>query len=537
MISFYLTWGISGVIVNMLNKASSLTPGFEINCMQNNQRCNKKCFIIIDQNFTFAHMPYFLKLNMKIVLLIFILSIPAVLFSQTVVLDTTIGYSFPLTEDDQLDLNNFLMLAASAGNVTAIHWLMKQGADINWKSYEDVTPLMFAVTNNKVEAVKALLKYDPEIDAMTIYSETPLLAAVKNGNMDIVETLIRDSANINLADKNGATPLHYSSIYGYFYITDMLLYYGAETNTRSKDGTTPLMAVIWSGFADITDLLIQYGANCDEKDNQGFTPLMIAAQNGDTLIMEMLLKKGVNIYEINSFNYDALDLCIKADQNNAIEYLFKKGYKWSSKLPKTISPYSVATKYSRTKIMHTLEENQIPDKHQFGIDQVAFSVSAKLCSHDYFTGLNLAFKEPLLNGGIITGIDFKPGYTRVLQKMNENLYYQYMDRSSTGYIGLFKNLPLTNKTIGGNWSFTTSVAAAYSFGNKLKGTNIEPETKFKIIPAAGLKWEGTRVSIFGDVEYMKTKFYRIGPIWMRAGAAFNFFFDNDRAPGKIIKWY
>ena len=478
-----------------------------------------------------------LKPYLQTALIIFTLSIPALLNSQVVVLDTTMEFSYPLTESEQLDLNNYLMLASSGGSVQAINWLMKYGAEINCKSFEGVTPLMFAVANNRTEAVKELLTYKPDINAMNLYSETPLLGAVKNGNMDITEALIRDSADINLADKYGATPLHYASVYGYFYITDMLLYYGAQNDIRSNDGTTPLMGTIWAGFADIADLLIQSGADFREKDNLGFTTFMAAAQNGDTVIMDMLLKLGADMYEVNNFNYDALDLCIKSDKKYAVKYLLRKGYKWDMKSAKTVNPYTVASKYSRSEIIRILKDNKIPDKQHFGIDQVAFSASVRFCIHDYSTGFNLSFKEPLLNGGIITGLDFKPGYTRVLVKAGEDLYYQYLDKSSTGYFGLFKNFLVSDNIFGANWSLTTSAFASYSFGNKFKGTDIAPKNEFKIIPAIGLKWEVTNFSIYCNIEYMKTDFFRIGPIWLRAGTAFNFYFDKDRAPGKNIKWF
>ncbi|MBA4322167.1 MAG: hypothetical protein C0408_05055 [Odoribacter sp.] len=477
------------------------------------------------------------NIYLRVLLVIFLFNIQSGLLSQIVEIDTTVKYKYPLTRSDQLDLNNYLMLAASSGEIPVIHWLIRSGAEADAKTYENVTPLMFAVAHNMLEAVKALLQYNPDINVMTLFSETPLLAAAKNGNPDIAELLIRDSADINLADKNGATPLHYSSIYGYLDLTDLLLYYGAVLDLKSVDGTTPLMAAIWAGYADITDLLIQSGANCKERDNLGFTPFMGAAQNGDTIIMEMLLKHGVNMYEINNFNYDALDILIRSNHKEAVEYLFRKGYKWVSRMANTINPYSVATKYARKDIILILAKNQVPENYRFGFDQVAISASVKFSFHDYYTGVHLAFKEPLINGGIIAGIDFKPGYTRVLLKVNESLYYQYHDKSSAAYCGIFKDFALTDRPFGGNWSATVSVAGAYTFGNKLKGTNITPGNKFKIIPSAGIKWTKSNFSIYGNIDYMKSKFYMIGPVWLRAGFAYNIFLDNDRAPGKNIKWY
>ena len=475
--------------------------------------------------------------NLKLVLLIILFSIPARLASQIVVLDTTMELSYPLQPGIQEELDNYLMLAASSGQVPAINWLLEHGAEIEVKTDENATPLMLAVANNNTDAVLALLQHKPDVNVRTLYSETPLLAAAKNGNIDVAEALIRDSADINFADKYGATPLHYASIFGYFYLTDMLLYYQADKELKSEDGTTPLMASIWAGFADITDLLIQKGANCEKKDKQGFTPLMIAAQNGDSVIMELLLKKQVNMYEINNYKYDALDILIKSNYKEAIQFLFRSGYKWSSRLTEASDPYSLAIKNGRKNIIQVLEKNNVPENHSFGFSQVNFSPSIKFCSHDYFTGVNLAFKEPHLNGGLILGFDFKPGYTRVLDKADDNLFYQYQDKSSVAYSGIFKDIIITDHPFGGNWYFNSSLVGAYAFGNKLKGTNISPGNGFKIIPSVGFKWAGANFSLYGSLDYMKTMFYKVGPVWLRLGIEYNMIFDKDRARPKNIQWY
>ncbi len=482
-------------------------------------------------------MLSFCNTYLKVLVLIFLLGIPASMFSQVVELDTTVNITGPLNSVDQAEMNQYLMIAASSGQIEVMRWLIRNGAEVDSKTNQNVTPIMFAVTNNKTEAVKTLLEYKPDVNILTTESETPLLAAAKNGNLEIAEALIRDSADINFTDIHGATPLHYASIYGYFDLTDMLLYYDALIDIKSDDGTTPLMAAIWSDFADIADILIQNGANCREKDNQGFTPLMIAAQNGDTIIMEMLLRKQVNMYEINNFHYDALDISIRSNQKEAADYLIRKGYKSDKKYPDAINPYIIALKYSRTEISDNLRKNGIVENHRFGFDQVAVSLSAKLCFHDYFTGVNISLKEPVINGGLIAGIDFKPGYTRVLRKVNENTYYQYFNKSSVAYGGIFKDIPVTDRPFGGNWLITSSIVGAYEFGYKLRGTFITPGNKFKIIPSLGLKWVSYRFSVCGTFDYMKSEFYKVGPVWLRLGIAYNIYLDNVRAPGKAIKWY
>jgi ankyrin repeat protein len=494
-----------------------------------------------DQNFNFAFMISLRDYIFHALMLIILLSVPVNLLSQEETeIDTseylTFSVGYNTASENKEVLNYNLRVAASKGYVSEIQRLIKNGALPDASSFDRVTPLMFAVVNNKLDAVNALLSYNVDVNVMTSYLETPLLAAVKNDNLEIAEALIRDSADINISDVHGATPLHYASIYGYFDVTDLLLYYDAQTYKKTSDGTTPLMAAVWAGHFEITDLLVQNGANPEDTDNLGFTPFLIAAQNGDTLIMELLIKRRIDLYEVNRFNYNALDLAIKSNQTEAVEYLMRKGDKWISNNKKSISPYLVASKYSRKEIEQILEKNNLPKSYKFGFDQVSLSASFKGCLHDYFTGLSIAFKEPYINAGIFAGCDFKPGYTRVLVKKSESQFYQYMDKSSMIYGGLFKDFKITDHPLKGNWFVSGSVAAAYTFGNKLKGTAITPPNKFKIIPEIAFKWTKNHFNLFGGFDFLKSDFYKVGPVWLRVGASYNIFFDNVRAPGKEIKW-
>jgi hypothetical protein len=317
----------------------------------------------------------------------------------------------------------------------------------------------------------------------------------------------------------------------------MLLYYGADIDAKSEEGTTPLLASIWAGYADIADILIQNGANMEAKDNEGFTPFLMAALYGDTLIMDLLFKKGVDIYATNSLNYNALTLTILADHSAATEYLIRIGDKWTDSGRNVINPYTVASKYGRKEMVSILKKNNFPGQLKYEIDQVAIAASSKLCMHDLYTGVSISLKEPYLNLGFIAGCDMKLWYTRVLLKDSENLFYQYMDKGSVAYAGLYKDFSLTNNALTSNIVFSTSLSAGYTFGNNLKGTLITPENKLIMIPALSFKWTKKNLSISLGAEYMKTEYYHVGPVWFRIGSSYSLFFDNVRTKDKTLRWY
>jgi ankyrin repeat protein len=476
--------------------------------------------------------------HIRILFVFTLLPISAGVFSQVTDLDTvyydTTDY-IPISYKGALDYN--LMIAATKGYSLEIDRLITQGADIFSETQQGVTPLIFAVSSNQTQIAKMLIDYGSDVNKATSRLETPLLLAVKNQNAEIAEALIRAGADIDVTDKYHATPLHYASVYGNFQIADMLLYYEAAIDKKTNEGSTPLLASIWAGNDDIADLLIQNGANMEARDNEGYTPFLMAALNGDTLIMQLLFNKGADIYATNTSNHNALALTIIYDQRDATEFLLKIGDKWANQGNHAVSPYSVASKYRRKDILSILENNKIPGSLKYEIDQVNIMASTRFFLHDIYTGASLSFKEPYLNGGIIIGCDIKLWYTKVLLQQSEHMFYQYMDKGSVVYAGLFKDFAFTNYAFKGNFAFSTSLAAGYSFGNQFKGTLNTLQNKFMAIPAISLKWTKKDISFSLGADYVNTDFYHIGPVWLRIGVSYNLYFDNVRTKGKILKWY
>jgi ankyrin repeat protein len=468
-------------------------------------------------------------------MLVFILCIPVNLEAQIDIIEIDTSEYLPLAVPGALEYN--LMLAALEGYYTEVERMILKGAEVDSETNEGVTPLIYAVINNKPKTVLTLLQYDADVNKTTGRRESPLLIAVKNENFEIAEILIRYGADVNYQSSYGAAPLHFASVYGFLRIADLLLYYDAETDIRTNDGTTPLMAAIWAGYADVMELLIRNGANMETRDNEGFTPFLIAAQNGDTLIMEILREKGVDIYEKNLHNWDALDLTIRSNQEEAAKMLLRIGDRWNDPDRNVINPYSVAITYRDKEMIDLLEKNSYQGSKKPNVDQVAISLSFKTDFRDFYSGFNIAFKEPLWNIGIISGFDTKPWYTRVLIKEQEGLFYQYFDKSSLVYAGIFKEFQLTDNLLKSNYSITTSLSAGYSFGNKLTGTLITPEDKFRVIPAVSFKMTKEKYNLITGLEFTNTDFYKIGPMWWKFGIQYNLYFNDVRAPLKDIKWY
>ena len=128
-------------------------------------------------------------------------------------------------------------------------------------------------------------------------------------------------------------------------------------------------------------------------------------------------------------------------------------------------------------------------------------------------------------------------FSRVLIKDSEHLYYQYFDKGYLAYGGIFKDFTLHENPFKSNIMLTTTLLAGYSFGHTLKGTLTRPANEFMVIPDITFKWNIRNFSISMGMEYIKSQFYNIGPVWIRAGCSYTLFFDRVRTQVTPIKWY
>jgi ankyrin repeat protein len=471
------------------------------------------------------------------IILLLILSIPAVIYTSAQEAGAVIDTSEYMPGADGLNFN--LAVAASKGYAYEIHRLIKLGADPDAADATGATPIIYAVANNMKEAVTALLTYDPELNFLTPAGESPLLIAARYNLLEIGESLIRKGAQTDFQDYYGAAALHYAAIYDYLYFTDMLIYYEADRDIRSSDGTTPLMAAVWAGNAEVTDLLIQSGAEASVADNEGFTPLILAAQNGDTLIADLLLNNGASLYSINIHNFDALGISIRSNHRVMTEYLLKKIRldPPGADTPRPVNPVTIATSYGRKEIIELLAIYGVNKKPPLTIDRITFTGSVKVNLHDIYTGGEISFTDPYHRLRFNAGADFKPWYTRVLDEVEENLFYQYMDKRYVLYGGITKYFLLSENYLRGDFTLDLTLNAGYMFSSTYPGTYVKPDNRFVVMPSANLRWIKGNFSITGGVEYMGTGLYKAGPVWFRAGLSYNFLLKQVKSPLKNIKWY
>lgn len=188
--------------------------------------------------------------------------------------------------------------------------LIAVGVDVNAKTTYGGTALSFAVETCNTKGVKLLLQNGADVNVKDSNGVSPLMIALEPiGEMyspEIPRLLIENGANVNETQPGGLTPLHYACDPK---IIKLLVKKGVNINARTLKGRTPLhMATLncsIGGFAQyvseanvsakgdtsqpkfnkktsdycnsIIDALVSNGASINAKDKFGLTPLHYAA--------------------------------------------------------------------------------------------------------------------------------------------------------------------------------------------------------------------------------------------------------------------
>jgi serine/threonine-protein phosphatase 6 regulatory ankyrin repeat subunit B len=209
--------------------------------------------------------------------------------------------------------------------------------------------LLDALNNKRYIQIRGLLGEGADIEKKDTDGVSPLTAMVKSGNSDMVKLLLQYGANINVIDNDGFTALHHAVAMGYLNIAEILILNGAETNSISNNNETPVYLALKNNDIKITELLIQNGGEIDfiplidpimeyylkrrvsirnklyGLDFLHRTELMEAVFSNDYRTAEMLILEGADVNEQNEMGLTALMMSSGLGNIYITRLLIKKG--------------------------------------------------------------------------------------------------------------------------------------------------------------------------------------------------------------------
>ncbi|KAL9596443.1 MAG: hypothetical protein Q9219_005793 [cf. Caloplaca sp. 3 TL-2023] len=201
-----------------------------------------------------------------------------------------------------------LYRAAYAGWLDIVHFLIREGADVNARNGYDGTigdPILFEVIRNgQPKMTRLLLEYGAKMEAFG--PTTALHVASSQPKRGTVRLVLDYGAHIDAKDHLGQTPLYLASAEGFTSIVELLLEEGAKSNALTSDGRSALYKAGGNGRDDVVELLLHYGADPGlGRGRYGETTIYKAAWYNDLDIVELLLNYEVDVDLRNSKKMDS----------------------------------------------------------------------------------------------------------------------------------------------------------------------------------------------------------------------------------------
>jgi ankyrin repeat protein len=189
-----------------------------------------------------------------------------------------------------------LVAAAKSQDVQQVRTLLSGRANVNVRSEDGSTALLWAAHWNDLEIATMLVRAGADANAANDLRMTPLVQACTNGSPALVALLLKAGANPNTPAGTGETPLMTCARSGVVEAVRLLLVQGADVNAKEPNqNQTALMWATAAQHAKVVETLIGAGADLTAHTRMGSTALHFAARMGDVELSKVLMDAGVDV--------------------------------------------------------------------------------------------------------------------------------------------------------------------------------------------------------------------------------------------------
>lgn len=187
--------------------------------------------------------------------------------------------------------NTPAVIAAGAGQIKVVEYLLSIGVGVNDPTSSRRTMLHAACDGGRLEMVKLLInKYRADITAADDKKWQPIHLAARKNPVDMLQLLIDQKANVNAAANLGSTPLIMATAMKLQPHVQLLLQRRADVNKADDWNRTALHVAAKNKDLPMVELLIKAGAKGGPKDKDGKTALDEAIAAGDPAVIALVEK-------------------------------------------------------------------------------------------------------------------------------------------------------------------------------------------------------------------------------------------------------
>ncbi len=226
---------------------------------------------------------------------------------------------FLLTVNIYSNINDDFILALNEKKYVKVRELLNDGADINKKNNDEISPLTAMVIDGNQDMVQLLLTYGANVSMIDNEGFTALHHAVELERFAIAEILISGGAETNSISNNNETPVFLALENKDIKMVELLIKKGGEIDIIPPIDPiledylkmrvsirnrlygldylvrTELMEAVFLEDFRLSETLISEGADLNEQNEMGLTALMIAAGKGNSYLTRLLLNKGASV--------------------------------------------------------------------------------------------------------------------------------------------------------------------------------------------------------------------------------------------------
>lgn len=178
--------------------------------------------------------------------------------------------------------NEALRKAAIKGNFERAQKLLAEGAEVDYRDTNQLTPLYFAASHGFNDITRLLLARgaNPDVGKDKDLEGSALTQAAYWGHFDVVRTLVEYKADLNLKGYELRSALHEAIWKGREEIATFLVEAGTKTDTKSRMDATPLQDAIANDLRRAAVALCRNGADASVTDKHGDTMRDVMARKG-----------------------------------------------------------------------------------------------------------------------------------------------------------------------------------------------------------------------------------------------------------------